>query len=260
MPGSATGRVGAGEELGGGQLGVESVAGDEFGVGSGPPAVRWWAFTPLTGWRGSGRPPSRCTRRTGSPRASPMGSISCRCTAIHPASGRCTRPMRWPAGAEPPARRRRTVRPGPRTEQPRRASVPHLGHQPGRRPPQPSAGHLPRYRRTSARGTGTERNRQQPPPRRQPQRRQYPPPAGHRDLPAHRKPRRPARQGNPEPARPPAHPNATRKLPIRAAAAIKFTAHWGISVRSPVAGQARYLRRAPPGCRRERAHQGGGDG
>jgi hypothetical protein len=35
--------------------------------------------------------------RTGSPRASPMGSISCRCTAIHPASGRWTRPMRWPA-------------------------------------------------------------------------------------------------------------------------------------------------------------------
>jgi hypothetical protein len=33
----ATGGVGAGEELGGGQLGVEGVAGDEFGVGSGPP-------------------------------------------------------------------------------------------------------------------------------------------------------------------------------------------------------------------------------
>jgi DNA-binding SARP family transcriptional activator len=31
-------------------------------------------------------------------------------------------------------------------------------------------------------------------------------------------------------------------------------------LRKAVAGEARYLRRALPGCRRRRAHQGGGDG
>ena len=53
--------------------------------------------TRSTGWRGSARRPSRCTPRTGWPRASRTGSSSFRCTPIPQASGRSTRPMRWRA-------------------------------------------------------------------------------------------------------------------------------------------------------------------
>ncbi len=51
----------------------------------------------VDGMAGTGKTTSRCTPRTGWPGPSRTGSSSCRCTHTHPASGRSTQPMRWPA-------------------------------------------------------------------------------------------------------------------------------------------------------------------
>jgi hypothetical protein len=52
------------------------------------------AFTRSGGWRGSGRPPSRCTPRISSRQSSPMARSSCRCMRTRPGSGRWIRRTR----------------------------------------------------------------------------------------------------------------------------------------------------------------------
>ena len=75
------------------------------------------------------------------------------------------------------------------------------GRPPGPRPPRPGTGHRPRDQRAAGGSTRPGRPRPLPAPGRRPRRRRRALAAGPDDLPAHRRPGRPADPGNPAPAR-----------------------------------------------------------